>query len=150
MFRQLFGRSSRPDRDPVDAVFGALEQDVLGVLWAEADLAVRDVQIRLQRGIAYTTVMTTLDRLFKKGVLSRRRSGRAFRYSTAMTREQLNASIAGRLLSTLLDGRQDATLPVLSKLVDSVGGQSEGAELLQKLEAMVRDKRRQLTSQKPR
>lgn len=114
----------------------------MDVLWREGDLSVRDVQSRLLRPIAYTTVMTTLDRLYKKGVLLRRQSGRAFFYSAAVTRPQLQAQIASSVLAGVLQSRDAA--PVLSNLIDSVSAQDGGADLLEKLETMVRDKRRQL------
>lgn len=134
-------------RDPLHTAFGALEREVLAILWSEGHLAVRDVQARLRREAAYTTVMTTLDRLYKKGVLSRVQSGRAFVYSAAVTREQLQASIASSVLTGLLQGRGDATMPVLSNLVDTVGAQDGGADLLRTLEVMVREKRRRLEKQ---
>ena len=145
MLRKLLGsRGNGGAGDPVETAFGVLERDVMNVLWSEGDLAVRDVQTRLARQIAYTTVMTTLDRLYKKGVLVRRASGRAFLYSAAVTRTQLQAQIAGRVLAGILQGREAATLPVLSNLVESVGAQDGGADLLETLEALVRDKRREL------
>lgn len=144
MLRKLLGRGNGNAGDPVETAFGALERDVMNVLWAEGDLAVRDVQGRLGRAIAYTTVMTTLDRLYKKGVLVRRPSGRAFLYSAAVTRPQLQAQIAGRVLAGLLQSRDEATVPVLSNLVDSVSAQDGGADLLETLEALVREKRREL------
>ena len=140
----LGGRGNGGAGDPVETAFGVLERDVMNVLWTTEDLAVRDVQARLGRPIAYTTVMTTLDRLYKKGVLVRRASGRAFRYSAALTRPELQARIAGRVLAGMLQGRHAATLPVLSNLVDSVSAQAGGAALLETLEALVRDKRREL------
>ena len=136
-------------KDPLETAFGALEREVLGILWTEGHLAVRDVQARLRREAAYTTVMTTLDRLYKKGVLSRVQSGRAFVYSAVVTREQLQASIASSVLTGLLQGRGDATMPVLSNLVDTVGAQDGGADLLRSLEAMVREKRRRLEKKEP-
>jgi predicted transcriptional regulator len=141
----LAGRLFSAAGDPVEATFGVLERDVLDVLWTTGDLAVRDVQGRLARPVAYTTVMTTLDRLYKKGVLERRRVGRAFRYSAAVTREQLRASIAGSVLAGLLQSPDAASAPVLSNLIDSVGAQAEGDELLRRLETLVREKRRQLS-----
>ena len=141
----LWPRSEKgSETDPLQTAFGALEREVLGILWADSRLAVRDVQARLRRDAAYTTVMTTLDRLYKKGVLTRVQSGRAFVYSPAVTREQLQASIASSVLTGLLQGRGDATLPVLSNLVDTVGAQDGGADLLKNLEALVREKRRRL------
>jgi BlaI family penicillinase repressor len=134
--------------DPVETAFGVLERNVMDVLWAGNDLAVRDVQALLPRRVAYTTVMTTLDRLYKKGVLVRRQSGRAFLYSPAATRAQFQAQLAGRVLSGILQSRDGAGVPVLSNLVDSVGSQDGGADLLEALEQLVRDKRRQLERDK--
>jgi predicted transcriptional regulator len=142
VFRKLFRDPFA--RDPLQTAFGALEREVMEILWTEGNLAVRDVQGRLRRPAAYTTVMTTLDRLFKKEVLSRNQSGRAFLYSPAVSREALKASIASRVITGVLQGQAEAALPVLSNLVDTVGAQDQGAELLRTLEQMVRDKRRSL------
>ena len=151
MLRKLLrGRLGGNARDPIESTFGVLERDVLGVLWAEGDLAVRDVQRRLSRDAAYTTVMTTLDRLYKKGVLRRRQVGRAFLYSAALTRAQLQAHIAGGVLSGLLRGRDGATAPLLSNFVESVSEQDGGADLLRELEEIVRQKRRELTKKRAR
>ena len=146
----LLGRMAGSSRDPIETAFGILERDVMRVLWAEADLAVRGVQGRLSRDVAYTTVMTTLDRLFKKGVLNRRQTGRAFLYSAALTRAQLQAQIAGGVLSGLLQGRDGATAPLLSNFVESVSEQDGGAELLRELEGLVKQKRRQLAKDQKR
>ena len=149
MLREFFRRRQAP-ADPIESAFGILEREVMAVLWAEGDLAVRDVQARLPRPAAYTTVMTTLDRLFKKGVLSRRAVGRAFSYSPSLTRAELQASIASQVLTGLLASRQEAAVPVLSNLVESVADGEDGEALLQQLEALIRDKRRELTRAKPR
>lgn len=145
VLRKLLGARTGSD-DPIQTAFGVLERDVLQVLWTEGDLAVRDVQSRLERPVAYTTVMTTLDRLFKKGVLRRRRDGRAFVYAAAVTPQELRAAIAGHVLSGILKSQQAEAGPVLSNLVDSVGEQDGGPELLQTLEALVREKRRELNN----
>ena len=134
-------------RDPLQTAFGALEREVMKILWHEENLAVREVQARLERPAAYTTVMTTLDRLFKKGVLSRAQVGRAFVYSPAVTAAELRASIASRVLTGLLQSRGDS-LPLLSNLVDTVSAQDGGDDLLRTLEEMVRDKRRRLKSER--
>lgn len=151
MIRKLLGgRWSGAAGDPVETALGVLERDVMNVLWAEGDLMVRDVQARLPRRVAYTTVMTTLDRLYKKGVLRRHQSGRAFRYSAVLTRPQLQGQLAGRVLAGLLQSGDGASVPVLSNLVESVGSQDGGADLLQALEQLVRDKRKQLEKDRRR
>lgn len=146
----LLGRLGGGLPDPIETAFGTLERDVMRILWTDSDLAVRDVQARLSREVAYTTVMTTLDRLYKKRVLSRRQTGRAFLYSAALTRSQLEAQIAGGVLSGLLRGRDGATAPLLSNFVESVSEQDGGDELLRELESLVRQKRRQLAREQKR
>jgi len=72
---------------------GPLEIAVMEILWVQGESNVHDVVEKLGRPLAYTTVMTTLDRLYKKGLLSRHKSERAFLYSTRQTR--LEWSISG-------------------------------------------------------
>lgn len=127
---------------------GTLERDVMDIMWTGERLVVRDVQDRLGRPIAYTTVMTTLDRLFKKGFVTRAREGRAFRYAAARTREQAQAALAAGVLSGVLAGDRKAVEPILSNLVDAVGDEAGSAELLDRLEAMVQEKRRLLQERK--
>lgn len=139
--RRVLGLGSK---DPLETAFGALEREVLSLLWAQDQLSVRDVQSRLPRRVAYTTVMTTLDRLYKKGVLTRVQAGRAFVYSPGISREDLQAAIASRVLTSLLQARGANAVPVLSNLVDTV--EQHDAELLGTLEQMIRRKRRRLAS----
>ena len=132
-------------RDPLDAAFGHLEREVMDVLWRTGAVSVRTVQAQLPRPAAYTTVMTTLDRLFKKGFVVRRRTGRAFVYRAPHTRQQTEAVVASGLVSGLFS--RGAAVPILSNLVDAVGSQDGGADLLDALEEMVRDKRRRMEEQ---
>ena len=68
-------------RAPAIQPLGPLEITVMEILWTHGESNVRDVVDRLGRPLAYTTVMTTLDRLYKKGMLERRKADRAFFYS---------------------------------------------------------------------
>lgn len=75
---------------------GSLERSVMDVMWddpSSGGLTVREVLDRLEtsRTLAYTTVMTVLSRLAEKGTLERTRDGRAWRYRTTTTRQQLTA-----------------------------------------------------------
>ncbi len=64
---------------------GPLEQEVMDAVWKLSAANVRDVVGQMERPLAYTTVMTTLDRLYKKGLLSRETTERAFLYSPKLT-----------------------------------------------------------------
>lgn len=78
------------------ARLGNLERDVMEHVWAaNAPVTVREVHEALaaERDLAYTTVMTVLDRLAKKGVVHRVRDGRAYRYQAASGKDQLVADL---------------------------------------------------------
>ena len=118
--------------------FGALELRVLDVLWERGDEAtVRDVLPQFPNA-AYTTVMTTMERLHRKGALERRKAGRAFLYRSAQSREALESRVIVRALERLLQGNAE---PVLSCLVEEVTRHDE--KLLDELERLVREKRKQ-------
>ena len=97
----------------LERFFGALEVRVLDALWArEGPQSVRDLQPAFE-GIAYTTLMTTLDRLFRKGTLSRSKSGRAFYYTPNASRHQLILS----MFVDTLEQHDEALLDELEQLV---------------------------------
>lgn len=115
---------------------GPLEERVLNLLWkAPKAVSVRQVQEALGDEFAYTTVMTTLDRLYKKGFLSRQREARAFRYFARTSREAFAAGLLRRSLGRLLPG---SSQPLLASLVDAVG--EHDRELLPELQRLVREK----------
>lgn len=77
---------------------GELERAVMEHLWAQAEAGAGPVTVRevhdhvgAERELAYTTLMTVLDRLAKKGMVERERDGRAWRYAPVGSREQLTA-----------------------------------------------------------
>lgn len=129
------------ERDPIGAALGRLEREVMDVLWRSDRVNVREVQAQLPRAVAYTTVMTTLDRLFKKGFLDRDREGRAFVYRAALTRQDLEAAVASGLLRGLLGADAGSARPLLSNLIDVLIDRDDA--LLDELEELVRQKRGQ-------
>jgi predicted transcriptional regulator len=119
--------------------FGALELRVLDAVWRRSgEVAVRDLQADFP-GSAYTTLMTTMDRLHRKGVLERRKLGRAFSYRAVSSREQLESGLVARALQPLLQG--PGAQPILSFFVEEVSRQDDS--LLDELERLVREKRRE-------
>jgi predicted transcriptional regulator len=133
----------RPPRAHLDTVFGPLEGRVLDALWSRGGSAcVRDLQPAFP-GVAYTTLMTTLDRLFRKGVLSRHKAGRAFFYQPQSSREELQSQLAGSAFATMLPSDASAARPILSCFVDAVGDRDSA--LLDDLEALVRARRDELS-----
>jgi predicted transcriptional regulator len=122
---------------------GPLEQRLLGALWEKGSGTVRELveDNGVCRDLAYTTVMTTLDRLFKKNLLTRQSEGRAFRYTPRATREELHREAAGEAFRQLLNVSAAPSLP-LSYLVEIVT--EKDAQLLDHLRDLVEAKRREL------
>jgi predicted transcriptional regulator len=129
----------RKPASPLETWFGPLEIHVLDSLWRRTTpAAVKDIQPDFP-SIAYTTLMTTLDRLYRKGVLTREKSGRAFYYRPISTRAELKSQLAGSTLATLLPGELSSVRPILSMFVDAVGDRDRA--LLDELEALVKARR---------
>lgn len=80
-----------------------LEMECLKVLWSQAEASVSEVRERLPRPLAYTTVMTVLDRMSTKGLVRREKRGRAFVYAAAIDRDAARAQAVGQLLSNLFE-----------------------------------------------
>lgn len=125
---------------------GHLELKVMEILWARGDGNVSDVAEKLTRPRAYTTVMTTLDRLFKKGLLERRKLERAFIYKPRLSRQQWERKQAGQLVNAFLVGPRPSGELLISCLVEAVGDRDQA--LLDRLEETIRKKRKELEQRK--
>lgn len=111
--------------------FGQLESMVMDRLWdAPAPLSVRDVLETLPDGRhrAYTTVMTVLDNLYRKGFATRERDGRAYRYRAAASREAHTAT----MMEQVLEGGGDRAATLLHFV-----GQISAAEAAQLRKALA-------------
>ena len=106
---------------------GELEAAVLGVLQAAgSSLSPGEVRDQLGGGLAYTTVVTILSRLHGKGVLNRRKAGRAFLYAPVAD----EPGLAARRMTQMLDAEPDREA-VLARFVSGLSGQDE--ELLRRM-----------------
>jgi predicted transcriptional regulator len=142
MFRSLKNRAYGRGEPARQSALGRLEVSVMEILWAQGESSVRDVTQRLDRPLAYTPVMTTLDRLFKKGLLHRRKSDRAFLYSPRLSPQEWEQKRAGDFVAGFLAGPQPSRELLLSCLVEAVGQHDEA--LLDELEKKIRIKRKEL------
>jgi len=133
-----------PREDVLPRAFGPLEVQVLEAIWrGPRPTTVRDLQTSFPR-CAYTTLMTTLDRLHKKGVLGRAKVGRAYAYEPRFERPELEVRLAARSVEQLLGAAQGrrALEPLLSCFVDAVTERDR--LLLDDLERLLKAKRTRL------
>jgi predicted transcriptional regulator len=148
MARSFLFWGFKSSQEVLENSLGALEREVMELSWSHDELSVREACGLLRSPIAYTTVMTTMDRLFKKGLLARRMVGRAFLYRASATRQELEGAVAAELVQSLLQGDGGEPLPILSSLVDAVSERDRA--LLDDLERLVREKRRDIDRRKAR
>jgi len=116
--------------DPVEAL-GPLEARVMDSMWTAGTGTAREVYATLGEEWAYTTIMTTLDRLHRKGLLLREKEGLAWRYRPVLARDAFERAkvdaLAERLLgeghglglAALVDAADAATLDRLAELIEA-------------------------------
>jgi len=118
----------------------------MDLVWKLEEVSVRDLHVRFGNRFAYTTLMTTLDRLHRKSLLERRKVGRAFIYAARVSKAELERGIAADVIDELLARNAHRPSPLLSCFVEAVS--EHDRELLDDLDRMVRNKRRELGRRK--
>ena len=91
---------------------GELETAVMAVAWVLPTATAREVCDRLTgtRERAYTTIMTTLDRLHRKGLLGREKDGMAWRYQASVSKTEFERALADRLATEILRSQGETGL----------------------------------------
>jgi predicted transcriptional regulator len=135
-------RGFKRPREFVGAALGKLEREVMNITWQRGEICVRDVFQAFEERIAYTTLMTTLHRLYKKGVLDRRKLGRAFLYSPRVSPIEFEQGIARDLIQGLLGRAEDGVEPLLACIVDAVSEHDRA--FLDSLDRLIREKKQEL------
>ena len=125
------------------ATLGPLEAQVMEVLWGSGECSVRQVLERMPRGIAYTTVMTTLVRLAGKKLVERRKSGHAYLYSARVTADEWREIAAEESVIRFLATPNASREQLVSCLLEAICRQDAG--LLTELEDQIQERRRKYT-----
>lgn len=122
-------------------VLGHREAEIMDTVWDLGSATVAQVVERLGKkdNVAYTTIMTIMGRLQKKGLLSRKVSGKAYLYTPTVTREEFGASVVRGLLNSLL---ADFSRPALSYFIKNLSVEDEKA--LDELDKIIEERKRTL------
>jgi len=142
MIRFLKNRTSARGGFISELSLGRLEFELMQILWSSGESNVREVVERLNRPLAYTTVMTTLDRLYKKNLLDRHMPDRAFVYAPRFSREEWDRRRAESFVASFLADAPASRDLLLSSFLDAVG--EHDAVLLDELEKKIQRKRKEL------
>ena len=129
---------------PALGQLGKLESELMELIWERSEISVRALHGIIGPRLAYTTIMTTLDRLYKKNLLSRKKAGKAFLYAPVMSREEYHGRQTEHLLTLVLQDSSDSNA-VLSCFIDVVSESDK--KMLDKLDELVKAKRRALRRQ---
>jgi predicted transcriptional regulator len=122
--------------DPLESSFGHLERRILDALWRrDGGASVRELLPEFAPA-AYTTLLTTLERLRRKGILNRVRQGRAFAYVPCWSRTELTERLASKTFGGWLHDPAAAG-PILSCFIEAVS--SRDARLLDELDLLIRE-----------
>lgn len=117
-------------------VLAQREAELMQVLWEQGPSTVAEVQQHLKARLAYTTVLTMLQKLEKKGYVRHREEGRAHRYGSAIRRDAAQRSALRDLAAKLFNG---STTLLLTHLVHD---EALSAEDVQRIERLLQERKR--------
>lgn len=120
--RAFTGRLDRPTGRPEEWFLGSLQTKVLQTLSGRGPSSVRDVMDALPQrdAVAYTTVMTVLGRLHDKGLVTREKVGKSYRYESRYSPNELRDRMAKHLVGELIDDFGDVALTHFASALDGV------------------------------
>ena len=121
-------RARGPRRSLLD--LAPLELDCMNTLWPMGEASVRQIRDELaaRRPRAYTTIMTIMDRLARKGVVERRKAGRAYVYRPNLSAEEARTQALGQVVDKFFGGSKEAVIRELSDLATVRKSAPERAE----------------------
>jgi BlaI family transcriptional regulator, penicillinase repressor len=108
-------KAASPRRSVLD--LAPLELDCMNTLWPLGEATVREIRDGLapRRPRAYTTIMTIMDRLARKGVVERRKVGRAYKYVPNLSEDDARAQALGQVVDSFFGGSREAVLAHLAR-----------------------------------
>lgn len=128
--------SFKLDEHGLAHIFGELEARLVEAVWDLKEASVQDVIDRLGGELNYKTAMTVLNRLVEKGVLQRRKSGRAFLYSATTSKTELLSGVFDRMLRGMLAG--DFRQIALAQMIETA--EAVDPRILENLSRLIQER----------
>lgn len=129
----------RSNKDPIAGELGAAQAEIMNLIWEAQGATVPEIHARINEqrktGVAYTTVLTLVQRLYARNLLVREPEGRTFRYRAAQSRDELMAAWSDEMIDRLIE---DYGQIAIARLDDRL--QSLDSERRAKLRAARRTK----------
>lgn len=104
-------------------VLGELESEIMEIIWSSPNLfTVRSVadSIQKKRKVAYTTVMTIMGRLVKKGLLKRKSNGAAYLYTSVYSKDKFLSRVSRQIIKNMITNFGDLAIANFSKEIEKI------------------------------
>lgn len=103
-------------------VLGALEREVMELIWSQKGTTVREIwqAIKKRRTIAYTTVMTIMDRLFEKKILKRKKQGKTYLYLANSSKTDFLRKTSQKIIADLINDYGEVAIAQFANAIDQV------------------------------
>ncbi len=124
------------ERAGIGMTMGRLEYKVFDAVCKLGKASVRDILDAVGSTYAYTTVMTTCDRLAKKGILGRVKDGNRYLYTPAASRDSMDKDATCKVLESIMNSM---TEPVMSGFLDML--EKTDSAKLEMLERMIKERK---------
>lgn len=137
----------RPRNEGLEKMLGKLEAQLMEILW-NADRALnveetREALAKAGKASAYTTIMTTLSRMYNKGLLAREMIGKAYYYTPRVSQRELTSGVTKQVIDGLLGAFAE---PAMAYFVEALS--DDYPDKLDTLEAMIRRRKQEQSSKK--
>ncbi len=103
--------------------FGELEEKVMDILWNKGNATVKEINEELSKKgekYAYTTIMTILDRLYKKGILDRKKEGKGYRYTPKLSREEFEEMVTEKVISEIVKANPSTAVAAFGGVIEEL------------------------------
>ena len=144
--KQSIVKTFRASDTGLGKVLGHLEEEVMSSLWSRGEATGKEVLADLiskKRKVAYTTVLTVLDRLYKKELVKKEKVGSSFLFSATYSKDDFSAIISREVMKGVVEmNKHHASANFVDVLAES------DPEELNRLEELIEAKRRELQSKK--
>lgn len=129
----------RPGRKGIEQTFGNLEKEIMDVIWDLGTVTVKDVHEKLtqKKETAYTTVITVMNRLTEKNLLTKEKKGKIYFYTPTVSREEYTELVSEKVVEGLLDLDEERAIAAFVEKV------AEDPEDLERLERLIEEKKRE-------
>ncbi|MEM7029094.1 MAG: BlaI/MecI/CopY family transcriptional regulator [Chloroflexota bacterium] len=126
----------RLDEKGLAHIFGELEAKIMEAIWQLEKASVQEIIDHLSGNQHYKTVMTVMNRLVTKGILTRQRSGKAYLYEATETRDMMLSNVVDRMMRGLLVDFRELTITQIVETMEDVDPSA-----LKKLEDLINHRR---------